>query len=259
MITGIVDSHAHYDDDRFKADREQVLRSALEAGVEQIVNIGVDVGSSKKSIGLAQQFSFMYATVGIHPLESSNAPSDYYSSIKKLATQPKVVAVGEIGLDYHYEGYDKGQQQKIFDAQLSLAEEVGLPVVIHSREACADTIDILSSHKGTRGVIHCFSGSAETAKRLVAMGYYIGFTGVITYKNARGILEAVEAVPLDRLLVETDCPYLPPVPHRGQRCSSDMLYLTVERMAQIKGQDSQQMADITADNARALFGLQKAL
>ena len=254
MIQGIFDSHAHYSDERFDDDREELLLSMKEKGVYNIMNIGADIESSKKSIELAQKYDFIYCAVGIHPEEANRLPDNYIDSIRELAKYEKVRAIGEIGLDYHYEGYNPENQRELFEKQLILAEELNLPVIIHSRDAQAETMEILKRHK-VRGVIHCYSGSAELAKEYVKMGFYIGFTGVLTFKNARRAVESVSAIPLDRLLIETDCPYMAPEPYRGRRCDSSMLSSVANKMAEIKGVTPEEIIDITNKNTKAIFNI----
>lgn len=251
-MTGIFDSHAHYDDDAFAEDRAEVLGSLPEKGVCGVVNVGCDVASSKVCISLAEQYSFVYAAVGIHPQAAGEATDADFSAIEALTQQKKVVAVGEIGLDYYYDTCPKEIQQEVFARQLALANKLDLPVIIHSREATADTLALLRKYR-PKGVMHCFSSSAETAKEVVALGLYLGFTGVVTFKNVRKQLEALQGIPADRILLETDCPYMAPVPHRGKRCTSDMIALTAEAVAQVKGVSPQEMIDIARENTLRLF------
>lgn len=255
-MQGIFDSHAHYNDQRFAEDRDTLLPQIHCNGVSHILNAGCDIPSSMESIRLAEQFPYIYASVGIHPEEIDPLPEDYLTTLSQLAQHPKVVAIGEIGLDYHYENANAESQQNVFIQQLDLADRLDLPVIIHSRDATQDTIRILSSRKSHHGVLHCFSGSAETAEIYIKMGYYIGFTGVVTFSNAKKAIEAVKVIPSDRILLETDCPYMAPVPFRGKRCSSDMIAYTAAKIAEIKGIDPQQMIDIARENTCRLFGIQ---
>lgn len=248
----IIDSHAHYDDSSFDADREEVLRELFSGEICKIVNIGCSVKSSYSSVKLAEEYAGIYAAVGLHPDAADEI--DRIEEIRRLCGNKKVVAVGEIGLDYHYEEHSRDIQKKAFEEQLRLAAELDMPVVIHSRDAWEDTMELLRKYR-PKGVMHCFSGSAETAREIVTMGMYVGFTGVVTFKNAKKALKALEAVPLDRLLVETDCPYMAPEPNRGKRNYSGYLPYTVAAMAAVKGVSPDEMAEITAENAERLFNI----
>lgn len=248
----IIDSHAHYDDSSFDADREEILRELFSGEICKIVNIGCSVKSSYSSVKLAEKYAGIYAAVGLHPDAADEI--DRIGEIRSLCGNKKVVAVGEIGLDYHYEEHSRDIQKKAFEEQLKLAAELDMPVVIHSRDAWEDTMELLRKYR-PKGVMHCFSGSAEIAREIVTMGMYVGFTGVVTFKNAKKALKALEAVPLDRLLVETDCPYMAPEPNRGKRNYSGYLPYTVAAMAAVKGVSPDEMAEITAENAEKLFNI----
>lgn len=248
----IIDSHAHYDDSSFDADREEILRELFSGEICKIVNIGCSVKSSYSSVKLAEEYAGIYAAVGLHPDAADEI--DRIDEIRSLCGNKKVVAVGEIGLDYHYEEHSRDIQKKAFEEQLKLAAELDMPVVIHSRDAWEDTMELLRKYR-PKGVMHCFSGSAETAREIVEMGMYVGFTGVVTFKNAKKALKALEAVPLDRLLVETDCPYMAPEPNRGKRNYSGYLPYTIAAMAAVKGLSPDEMAEITAENAERLFNI----
>lgn len=249
-----IDSHAHYDAEQFDADRDELLNRLHSEGVRNIVNMGCNLERSRLSVEYAEKYPFMYAAVGIHPEDVEGTPADYLDILKKWAVLPKTVAIGEIGLDYHYEGYDPALQQRIFREQLDLAERLCLPVVIHSRDAAEDTMSILRERGGkVNGVMHCFSGSAETAKQVLALGLNISFTGVLTFKNARRAIEALEAVPLDRLMLETDCPYMAPEPNRGKRCDSGMIAHIIEKIAELKGVSPELVAKQTTENTLKLF------
>lgn len=248
----IIDSHAHYDDSSFDADREEILRELFSGEICKIVNIGCSVKSSYSSVKLAEEYAGIYAAVGLHPDAADEI--DRIEEIRRLCDNKKVVAVGEIGLDYHYEEHSRDIQKKAFEEQLKLAAELDMPVVIHSRDAWEDTMELLRKYR-PKGVMHCFSGSAEIAREIVTMGMYVGFTGVVTFKNAKKALKALEAVPLDRLLVETDCPYMAPEPNRGKRNYSGYLPYTVAAMAAVKGVSPDEMAEITVENAERLFNI----
>lgn len=254
MLQHIFDTHAHYDDERFDEDREQVIRSLPEKGVAAVMNIGCSIDSSRQSIAMAEAIPFFYAAVGVHPQEAAAVEDGYLSILRELAAHEKVKAIGEIGLDYYYEAETKERQKKIFIEQIELAKELDLPAIIHDRDAHGDTMDILRTHR-PKGIVHCYSGSAEMAKELVDLGMYIGFTGALTFKNARKAVESVEAIPLDRLLLETDCPYMAPEPMRGHRSDSSLIAYTAQKMAQIKGLDPQEMIDIAAENARRVYDI----
>lgn len=248
----IIDSHTHYDDSSFDADREEVLRELFSGEICKIVSIGCSVKSSYSSVKLAEEYAGIYAAVGLHPDAADEI--DRIEEIRRLCDNKKVVAVGEIGLDYHYEEHSRDIQKKAFEEQLKLAAELDMPVVIHSRDAWEDTMELLRKYR-PKGVMHCFSGSAEIAREIVEIGMYVGFTGVVTFKNAKKALKALEAVPLDRLLVETDCPYMAPEPNRGKRNYSGYLPYTIAAMAAVKGVSPDEMAEITAENAERLFNI----
>lgn len=252
-----IDSHAHYDAEQFDPDREELLNRIHEGGVLKIVNMGCNLVRSRLSVEYAEKFPFMYAAVGIHPEDVEGTPEDYLETLKKWAVLPKTVAIGEIGLDYHYEGYDPDLQKRIFEEQLDLAEELSLPVVIHSRDATEDCMNILRKRGKVRGVMHCFSGSAETAWQVLDLGMNISFTGVLTFKNARKSIEALEAVPLERLMLETDCPYMAPEPNRGKRCDSSMIVHIIQKIAEVKGVSPEQVAKQTTENTLNLFDKMK--
>ena len=253
-LQGIFDSHAHYDDEAFAPDREEVLASLAGAGVEAVMNIGADLESSRAAAELARAHDFVWAAVGVHPHGAADLPEDWLRQLEELAALPKVRAIGEIGFDYHYDAGWKEAQRRAFEEQLRLAARLSLPVVIHDREAHGDTMELLRQYRPA-GVVHCYSGSAEMAKEVLSLGMYVGFTGVVTFKNARKALEAAEVVPLDRLLVETDCPYMAPEPFRGRRCDSTMLPYTIQKLAQVKGVSPQELARAAAENARRLFAI----
>lgn len=248
------ESHAHYDDKRFKEDRGELLQKLLPAsGVSHVINIGCDVKSSEMSIRLADQYDYIYAAVGVHPHELYDMSSQTIAKLKKLSEHPKVVAIGEIGLDYYYDTHPRELQRFWFRQQLRLAEEVNKPVVIHSREASQETFDIIQSTHVRCGSIHCYSGSAQMAQDYVKMGFHIGIGGVVTFSNAKKLVETVEAIPMESILIETDCPYLAPNPNRGKRNDSTNLKYVVEKIAEIKKLTPEEVAKITEENAKTLF------
>lgn len=256
MLT-YIDSHAHYDDEQFDGDRDELLERLHENGVRNIVNIGCSLERSQFSVDLAEKYPFVYAAVGVHPEDAPDTPDSYLSKIEFWTANPKVVAIGEIGLDYHYDGFDRELQIRFFEEQLDLAEKSGLPVIIHSRDATEDTMNILRRRGRVKGVMHCFSGSAETAKQVLELGMNISFTGVLTFKNARKAVEAAKVVPLDRLMLETDCPYMAPEPYRGKRCDSSMITRVISKLAEIKEVSPEAVAEAATANTLKLFGRMK--
>lgn len=252
MMKNIFDSHAHYDDESFNSDRDELLCSLSSNGVSYIITCGCDLESSIKSKELAEQYEFIYFAAGFHPENLEGSSLSDLEKIKELAKSEKCVAIGEIGLDYHWMASPKETQKKFFKEQIKLAQELSLPVIVHDREAHADTYEILGDMK-PNGVLHCFSGSANDAKRLVEQGMYIGFNGIVTFKNARKSIEAAKAIPLDRILLETDCPYCAPVPHRGKRNDSSYIPFIAERLSQELNIPAQKILDITKENAMRLF------
>ena len=253
----IIDTHAHYDDKAFDPDREEVLSSLPEAGVVYAVNVGASMAGAAASVELADRWPFMYAACGIHPDDVGNLDEHGMEKLRNLCAHPKCVAVGEIGLDYHWMVQPKLQQKRWFIRQLTLSKELSLPINVHSRDAAQDTFDIIREyHAGsTGGIIHCFSGSAQMALEYVKMGYYIGIGGVVTFKNGRVLKEVVSCVPEDRLVTETDAPYLAPVPYRGKRNRSDYIRYVIEQIASLKGQDTEAMARILFENGCRVYGL----
>ena len=249
------DTHAHYDDKAFDADRLELLEGLPSKGVSHIVNPGCDVLSSRRAIELAERFPHVYAAVGIHPGEIESCRQGDLQIIEELAAHPKCLAIGEIGLDYYWEPYDKEAQIKLLRRQLDMAMELDLPVSLHIRDAYGDAMEVLTDYPGLKGVMHCFSGSAEIAERCVRMGLYVAFGGSLTFKNNKKAPAAAAVVPPDRLLLETDCPYMAPVPHRGKRCLPAMTAITCEKLAEIKGIDPAEMERIAYENAVRLFGL----
>lgn len=254
-MNNIFDSHAHYDSEAFNDDRKELLNALPGQGVCGIINCGSDMASSLASLELADEFDYIYAACGVHPHEAEGCKQGYLPVLKKLCMEEKCVAVGEIGLDYHYDFSPRDVQKKVFEQQLVLAKELDLPVIIHDREAHEDTFELLKRYN-PKGVVHCFSGSAEMAKEVVKLGMYIGLGGAVTFKNARKPLEVAAVVPSDRLLIETDCPYMTPVPHRGKRCDSSYIPFTAEVLASARNTTAEEILDLTRKNANTLFGLE---
>ena len=253
----LYDSHAHLDDPQFDADRDAVIQKIKDAGVAYLNNIGADMKTSAASIKLAEKNEFIYAAVGVHPSETTDMTESDIDELRRMAAHPKAVAIGEIGLDYHYEDTNKELQKKWFRRQLELAKELDMPVVIHDRESGGECIAILKEMGITNGVMHCYSGSAETAKELLDMGFHISFTGVLTFKNAKKAVQAVSVIPMDRLMIETDCPYMAPEPYRGTRNDSSYVGRVAEKMAEIKGISVTEVERITCENAKRFFGITK--
>ena len=251
----IFESHAHFDDEAFDEDRESLLKSLEANGIEYVVNVGASMESTERTYALAKEYPFIYAAVGVHPSDTLPLTEKDMDRLKELAADDKTVAIGEIGLDYYWDEPDREIQKKWFRRQIELAAEVNLPIIIHSREAAKDTLDILHQlDRGSyRGVMHCFSYSPEIAKEVVKMGFYIGVGGVCTYKNAKKLVEVVEEIPLEHILLETDCPYLTPVPYRGKRNSSLYLPYIVEKIAEIKGVTVEEVERVTYENGMRLF------
>ena len=251
----IFDTHAHYDDEQFNEDRVELLNSMEEQGVGTIINVSATYNSCRKVIALAKEYTFVYAAVGIHPDEVGSLNEETFAQMKELFKEEKVVAVGEIGLDYHYEDPPRDVQQRAFRMQMELAQKLSLPVVIHEREAHEDGLRIISDFPDVTGVFHCFSGSYEMAKELIRRGWYIGFTGVVTFKNARKAVEVAEKIPLDRILIETDCPYMAPEPFRGRRNDPSLVPFVAKKIAEIRGISAEEAAAATEENAKRLFRL----
>lgn len=252
----LFDTHAHYDAEQFDPDRDAVLSGLPERGVSLVVNPGCDIPSSRAAVELAGRYPFLYAAVGYHPENCGPYREEELDLLRRLAEDPKVVAIGEIGLDYYWEeNPPRALQQRVFRDQLALARELDLPVIVHDREAHGDSLAIVREFPQVRGVFHCFSGSAEMARELVRLGWMLSFTGVLTYKNARKAVEAAQAVPLDRLMIETDSPYMAPVPHRGKRNDSGYLPHICGKLAEIKGVSPGECAAITLENGKRFFGI----
>lgn len=251
----IFDTHAHYDDEAFNEDRDRLLESLRDYGIEAVVNIGASIQSTKNTLELVKKYPFVYGVAGVHPSESAELDEHLMIWLKEVAGRDKVVAIGEIGLDYYWDEPDREIQKHWFERQLELAREVGLPVVIHSRDAAKDTLDMMKSQKAgdMGGVIHCFSYGVEIAREYLDMGFYLGIGGVLTFKNAKKLKEVVDYMPMDRLVLETDCPYLSPVPNRGKRNSSLNLPYVVEAVAEIKGLTPEEVVEITNRNAKKMY------
>jgi TatD DNase family protein len=253
----LIDSHSHLDDRRYDADREQILTRAREAGVERCVTIGCDLATSRAAVELADRYPFVSATVGVHPHEVRHIKGGWYDELRQLARHPKVVAYGEIGLDYHYDHSPRDVQRARFREQVRVARELRLPIVVHTREAQDDTIAILKEEGAgeVSGVFHCFSGDAWLAKDALELGFYLSFSGVLTFQNATMLREIAATVPLDRILIETDCPYLTPVPYRGKRNEPAYVSFVAQALAGLKAMSTEEIGRITSENASKLFHL----
>jgi TatD DNase family protein len=253
----LIDTHAHLNDARFESDVDEVIARAKAAGVERMIVCGYDLESSRASVQLAGRFEGAYATVGIHPHDAKSYSAEIESAIEELSRAPKVLAIGEIGLDYHYDLSPRCAQVAAFEAQVDLAAKLGLPIVVHSRESNDEALQVLAGRAGNiiAGVFHCFSGDVAFARAVLDRGFYIGIDGPVTYKASDKLRAVVEACPLDRLLIETDCPYLTPVPHRGRRNEPAYVRYVAEEAARVKGISFEELAEATSANARKLFGL----
>ncbi|MGE3153711.1 MAG: TatD family hydrolase [Nitrospiraceae bacterium] len=255
----LIDTHTHLDDPRYDSDREAMIRRAKEAGIEAMITIGCDLVTSRAAVGLTDRYEFVYASIGVHPHEVRHIEEDWYDEFRKLAGNQKIVAYGEIGLDYHYNNSPPEEQRRRFREQVRLAKELRLPLVIHTREAQEDTIQILREEQASAvgGVLHCFSGDAWLAKDALDLGFYLSFSGILTFQNATMLRDIARTVPADRLLIETDCPYLTPVPHRGRRNEPAFVKYVADQLASLMPGDPtgsvEAMARLTSDNARRLF------
>ncbi|MDR7869663.1 MAG: TatD family hydrolase [Tissierellaceae bacterium] len=252
-----IDSHSHLDDERFDGDRDILIKSLKDNNVDLVINIGADLETSINSVELADKYDNIYATIGVHPHSASEVTQETLNQFREMAKNKKVVAIGEIGLDFYYDNSPRDLQRKWFKEQLKLAKELNLPVVIHSRDATKETFDIIKeAQDGTlKGTLHCFSGSVEVAKEYIKLGFYISLGGPVTFKNARVTREVAEAVPLDKLLIETDCPYLTPEPYRGKRNEPMFVRYVAEKIAEIKNITIEELAEHTSRNTRELFGV----
>lgn len=251
----IFESHAHYDDTAFDADREEILNQCREQGIETIINVSASLDSVKSTLALAEKYPFIYGAVGIHPDETGELSEEAFAWLRGQCRHPKAAAVGEIGLDYYWDKEKHELQKYWFHRQMELAKELGLPIIVHSREAAADTLEaVRAAHSPKlRGVIHCFSYGPELAGEYLDMGYYIGIGGVVTFKNAKKLKEVVKMLPLERILLETDCPYLAPEPNRGKRNTSLNLPYIAEAIGQLKGIEAKEVIRVTNENARTLY------
>ena len=252
MYKNIFDTHSHYDDEQFDSDRSSLIESLPDKGVIGVVSCGIDKETSITNMELAHKYDFMYFAAGFHPEDLEGHNLNELGEIEKLASDSKCVAIGEIGLDYHWMSSTKEKQKDFFASQIELAKKLDMPVIVHDREAHGDTLEILKALQ-PKGVLHCFSGSKEMAKEIIKIGMYIGLNGVATFKNARKSLEVVREIPIERLVLETDCPYLAPVPHRGKRNDSSYIPYIAERIGEVLDLSAQEVLDITSENAKRLF------
>ena len=250
------DTHAHYDDERFDQDRHDLLAAFPENGVALVLNPGCDEETSRKALSYARQYEHVYAAVGWHPHEADSFTDGSLDFLRECCADPKVRAIGEIGLDYFYDFSPREKQREVFRRQMELARELDMPVIIHDRDAHGECMDIIREFPGVRGVFHCYSGSAEMGRQLIEMGWYLSFTGAITFKNARKALETIEICPLDRIMIETDSPYLTPVPNRGKRNDSRQLCYVAETIARVKSLEPEEVAKLTMENGQRFFGIE---
>lgn len=251
----IFETHAHYDDKQYDSDRDKLLLTLKNSGIDKIVNISYDLKSMENTISLTKKYDFIYGALGYHPCDCKDINYNDLDNLRKLAYTDKIVAIGEIGLDYYWDEVDKDTQKKWFIEQIKLANEKKLPIVVHSRDAAEDTYNIVKKYGKGRGIIHCFSYSAEMAEQFIKLGYHIGLGGVVTFKNSKNIKKVVENIPIESLVIETDCPYLTPEPFRGKRNSSAYLIYVLEKIAEIKKMTVEEVANITYENAVRVYGL----
>jgi len=250
----LFDSHAHIDDEKFDMDRDEVIARALENGVTGIINAASCMASSARSVDLAKRYENIYAAVGIHPHDAKDAQETDYEQLAAWSKEDKVVAIGEIGLDYYYDLSPRDVQRTVFTRQIDVARQMDMPIIIHDRDAHGDILEVLRKDgKGIKGVLHCFSGSLEMAKEVIKLGFYLSIAGPVTFKNAAKLPEIIKAVPLERLLVETDCPYLTPHPHRGKRNEPSYVKLVAEQVANLRGMDVMDLARVTSENTKKIF------
>lgn len=253
----IFETHAHYDDEAFEQDRDDVLKSLQQSGISFVVNVSASIESIKTTLELTKQYPYVYGSVGVHPDETKDLNEENFVWLKEMTKEPKVVAIGEIGLDYYWDATDREVQKKWFDRQMELAKEVNLPAIIHSREAAKDTLDMIiaSGLKQVGGIIHCFSYGKDIAKSYLDMGFYLGIGGVVTFKNGKKLKEVVEYAPIEQLVLETDSPYLAPEPNRGKRNTSLNLIYVAKEIAKLKNMDYDEVIAVTESNARKLYKL----
>ena len=251
----IFETHAHYDDDAFEDDREEVLKHVIDSGVAYIMNVGSNMESTEETLEYTRKYPFVYGAAGVHPNEADELNEELFARLREIVKEEKILAVGEIGLDYYWDEPERDIQKKWFVRQLALARECGLPVIIHSREAAKDTYDIMKAGKAEEigGVIHCFSYGKEMAEQFLNMGFYLGIGGVVTFNNAKRLKEVVEYAPIERLVTETDCPYLSPVPNRGKRNDSTNLVYVVDMIAELKGMERESVEEQLFENAKRLY------
>ena len=253
----LFDTHAHLNDEAFDADREALLETFRGAGVGWVMNAGCSLESSCSGLALAEKYDWIYASVGSHPDIADEVTDTVLDTYRQMSQHPKVKAIGEIGLDYHYETIHRDQQKQAFRAQMALARELDLPVIVHERDAHEDGMAIVKEFPQVKGVFHCYSGSAEMARQLVQMGWYIGFTGVLTFKNARKAVETAASIPIERIVLETDCPYMAPEPFRGRRCHPGLLPYMAQKLAEIREVDVAEITRITTENAKRLYRIEE--
>jgi TatD DNase family protein len=253
----IFETHAHYDDEAFEQDREDVIKSLQQSGISFVVNVSASLESIKTTLDLTRQYPFVYGSVGVHPDETKDLNEESFAWLKEMTKEPKVVAVGEIGLDYYWDATDREVQKMWFDRQMELAKEINLPAIIHSREAAKDTLDMIAASglKQVGGIIHCFSYGKEIAKSYLDMGFYLGIGGVVTFKNGKRLKEVVEYAPIEQLVLETDSPYLAPEPNRGKRNTSLNLIYVAKEIAKLKNMDYEEVIAVTEENAKKLYKL----
>ena len=254
MYHNIFDTHSHYDDSKFNPDREELLDNLQSQGVSLVVSCGCDIDSTQFNFDLAQKYDYIYFAAGLHPENLKGANLDDLKIIEKFAKNKKCVAIGEIGLDYYWMESNKDEQKKFFKAQIELAKKLDMPIIVHDRDAHGDTLDILKETK-PKGVVHCFSGSKEMAREIIKLGMYIGLNGVVTFNNARKSLEVAKEIPIERLVLETDCPYLAPTPMRGKRNDSHYIPYIAEKIGSLLDMNAQELLNITNENAKRLYNL----
>ncbi len=257
MENKIFDTHAHYNDEKFKNNMDNLLKKVHSEGVTNITNVGADLKESLESIELAKKYDFVYSSVGIHPFNVNNLEENWEEKLLNLAKNEKVVAIGEAGLDYSEKNFSKEKQFEVFEKQLNLAEKLNLPAIIHSRDAEEDTLSIIENFPNVKGVIHCFSGDLKLAEKYVEMGWFIGFTGIVTFKNADKTKKVAECMPLNNMVVETDCPYMAPEPLRGKVCDSSMLKFIIQKIADLRNISYDEVMNKTFENALKLYRIKK--